>query len=276
MKLTSSVLVLVPLVGLPVSPALGQAQPVGDKQVLTAQYTAKAPVIDGQMSADEWSAAVAVYVEFDTPTTEPGVVQPGWPIPKDQNDLSYVVRALYDEENLYFAVEVADDIVIHDSPPGCPCDDDDVELYFDGDRKVDPESEYGPGIEWGQFLTDTNGDKMCSACDFWGKVVEWESVPGPSPRGYLVESRIPLSSIDVLDGPEAAPPRPGDYIGFNVVVADDDNGGSPYQSPDDSEAKWTGRSGAWNYSPSYGLLLFEPRATAVESSTWGQVKQQAR
>jgi hypothetical protein len=276
MKPISLMYILVVLVGLPLSPALGQAQTVGDKQEMHAQYTKKAPVIDGQVSVDEWSAAVPVHVEFDTPEIDPGVLQPGWASPENQADLSFDIRVLYDDENLFFLVEVADGTVIHDGPGTCPCDDDDVELFFDGDRQVDPESQYGPGIEWGQFLTDTNGDKMCSACDFWGKVVEWESVPGPSSGGYLIETRIPLNSIDVLDGPDTAPPKPGDYIGFNVVVGDDDNGGAAYEAPSDSYGKWTGRLGAWNDSASYGLLRFEFPATAVESFTWGQIKEQAK
>jgi hypothetical protein len=56
-------------------------------------------------------------------------------------------------------------------------------------------------------------------------VLQWASASGLRPRGYVVEWAIALESIDTQDGPNDQPPGPGDVIGFNVAVDDNDGFG---------------------------------------------------
>jgi hypothetical protein len=271
--------ICVALAVLPAVSASGQGQMLGDKPVATARYTTTPPTVDGQMGADEWSAAIVEHVDFDSPTVPPGIILPDFlPAPESQADLSFDIRALYDDDNLYVAIAVADDIVIHDSENWV--DDDSVQLWLDGDREVDSSEEYGPGIEWNEIGSDVNGDTFCQACSIFGQVFDWESAPGLTANGYVIEFRIALGSIDVVDGPATGSPRPGDNIGLNVVVEDDDNGGLGYNQgtpgnppvPSDGHFRWTSFD-PWADSTNWGLLYFEPRTTQAEAETWGQVKQ---
>jgi hypothetical protein len=195
-------------------------------------------------------------------------------------DLSYTIRALYDATNLYISVDVNDDIIISDSGDQ-PWQDDDVELFFDGDRTNETNGNTGEGF---QIYTGVEGG-------FTGpfqqpSTHDWEVSVLKKAQGYQAEFRIALSSIDVMDGPdETQAPKAGDYIGFNVAVGDDDNGGEPFngfRDPADDPAvdgfmKWTG-TGATFDEANWGLMFFAPAGigTAVEASTWGRVKQQAK
>lgn len=306
MKRFPLVFILVVLIGLPLGSALGKKPTSGGEQVITARQTDTAPVIDGQMGPGEWSAAVPVHVKFNQWAVEPGVVLldengdffPDFPPPENQDDLSYKVRAIYDNENLYIRVDVADDVIYDDGPCDiCPWNDDDVELFFNGDLVANDFVPPFPGIgkEASQILVDPGGDMWTTPggatnINTWG--VDWEAAVGMTSRGWMAEFRLALASIDIIDGPGEQAAGPGDYIGFNVVVGDDDNGGNPYNAgppPDfllddpavDGFLKWTGTGGTFDESD-WGLLFFEPAASAkpvassAEDATWGQVKQQAK
>src|SRR5215467_6006608 len=111
---------------------------VPGKQFMVAVLTNSAPVIDGVFSPGEWAGAVPVYVTGSShPAAPPGVVPNiGLPFlfpPDSPADSSFTIYALYDDNNLYVAVDVTDDIVICDGP--VPYLDDDVEVMIDGDRQ---------------------------------------------------------------------------------------------------------------------------------------------
>jgi hypothetical protein len=89
--------------------------------------------------------------------------------------------------------------------------------------------------------------------------IVWESKAGLRPQGFVVEFRIPLSSINTIDtswfsspfpGSGFRRPQPGDIIGFNAAVGNDDNGGLSYArstpgAHQDSYTAWDGRSVGW-------------------------------
>src|SRR5215470_11465060 len=67
--------------------------------------------------------------------------------------------------------------------------------------------------------------------------IVWDSKTGARPHGFAAEFRVPLDSINTMDtswfttffpATGSRPPQPGDIIGFNVAVGDDDNGGLSY------------------------------------------------
>ncbi|NIM99729.1 MAG: hypothetical protein GTO24_17135 [candidate division Zixibacteria bacterium] len=236
------------------------------EQMMTARWAQHgAPVIDGVMGPTEWSAAIPFHVTFSQPTTTPGIIPYWLPSPDNPDDLSFTVYSMYDEENLYIAVDVADDIIIDDSPDDLPWFDDDVEIYVDGDQEGNDISGNGPdevpGKEGFQLLKDVGGDSGTNSVD----EIDWEAAPGFRPRGYVVEFRIALGSIDTQDGEGEAPPGPGSSVGFNVTVGDDDNGGLPYNwDPEsdgsDSYGAWDGSWDTWWYAreDDWGSLYLEP------------------
>jgi hypothetical protein len=242
------------------------------KQVMVAHYTRHPPVIDGVFSLSEWRGAKPVYVDGSTPATAPGVVPNiGLPFlfpPDSPADSSFSIYTLYDANNLYVAVDVVDDIVICDGP--VPYLDDDVEIMVDGDRQpgdVHMAIVCGPGNpdcpnpvvnnEGFKLTTSACGDTLTDPSN--NPSIVWESKAGRRPRGFVVEARIPLDSINTLDTswfsnlfPASGfrRPQPGDIIGFNIAVGDDDNGGPSYLRSEpaahtDSFTAWDGRSDGW-------------------------------
>jgi len=194
-------------------------------QKMTARRTNKPAVIDGVFSPREWSAAIPVHVSAIKPDMAPGLVPwQGLPYavnpPDNQDDSSFKVYAMYDEDYLYIAVDVADDIIKTGNPENLWLDDV-AEIYIDGDTKS-PD-------DWGvtAFQLATSAIGQMALYPDPTMLVNWTSAAGMRPRGYLVEARISLDSILMANG---GAPGPGSKIGFNVAVGDNDTGliGDPW------------------------------------------------
>jgi len=98
-----------------------QQTPMPGQQIMVACRTNKPVVLDGVLGPAEWSAAIPVHVNAVKPGTAPGVIPhvPEFPYvvrPDNPDDLSFTIRAMYDNNNLYVAVEVADDVLIASNP----------------------------------------------------------------------------------------------------------------------------------------------------------------
>lgn len=275
--------------------ALAQGEAEGTripgKQIMVATYTSTPPVIDGVFSPGEWNGALPVYVDGTKhPAYPPGVVpkDPGLPFlfpPDSPQASSFTIYALYDDNNLYVAVDVLDNIIICDGP--APFLDDDAEIMIDGDRQpgdVHMALNCGPGNpdcpnpvvnnEGFQLVTSVCNQSLTEPPN--NPSIVWESKAGLRPQGYVVEFRIPLSSINTIDtswfsspfpGSGFQRPQPGDIIGFNVAVGNDDNGGLSYarSTPGphhDSYTAWDGRSVGWYVfaERDWGNLYLAPRA----------------
>ena len=262
------------------------------QQEYVARWTDTPPTIDGALDAEEYREAIPLHVILDDPLTPPGIVPEGTRYalipPDDSNDLSFTIYALYDDENLYIAVDVVDDIVINDGPmymgQEVTWNDDDAEVFIDGDG-VGNDCQMGRASaskEGFQLAMDVGGDTGGVSPP---KVPEfWEGAPGLRPDGYVVEFRISLSWIDMIDGEGEAFPGPGSSVGFNITVGDDDNGGEGYNmgtgvvEPTDSYGAWDGNSTGWHAQreDDWGTLYFEPPATSVAPSMWGHIKSLLR
>jgi Carbohydrate family 9 binding domain-like len=272
-----------------ISQSISPRSRIAGKQFMVARYTNTPPVIDGVFSLTEWGHAVPVYVEgTSSPATPPGVVPniglPHLFPPDSPADSSFTIYALYDANNLYVAVDVTDDIVICDGP--VPYLDDDAEIMIDGDRQpgdVHMALTCGPGNpncpnpvvnnEGFQLITSVCNQSMTVPSN--NPSIVWESKAGPRPHGFVVEFRIPLTSINTIDtswfsnsfpGSGFRQPQPGDIIGFNVAVGDDDNGGLSYLRTEpaphtDSYTAWDGRSVGWYVfaERDWGNLYLAPR-----------------
>jgi hypothetical protein len=266
-----------------------QQTSVAGKQLITARYTDRPAVIDGVFAPGEWSAAIPLHVKANKPATAPGLVPklPDVPFlvpPDNQDDSSFTIYAMYDADNLYVAVNVADDILMNDGPVAWL--DDDVELFVDGDQQpfdwaaalfCGPNNPDCPepviNNEGFQILTSVGGDRLTAPDN--NPAIVWESKTGLRPRGFLAEFRIPLDSINTVDtlfftggDPNAGfrRPSPGDTIGFNVTVGDDDNGGDGYLRSEpaahtDGYIAWDGSSLNWDVlnEDDWGNLYFAPQ-----------------
>lgn len=271
------------------SQAASPRNSIPGKQLMVAHYSNTPPVIDGVFTPGEWAAATPVFVEgSSSPATPPGVVPSiGLPYlfpPDSPADSSFTVYTLYDANNLYVAVDVTDDIVICDGPVAYL--DDDAEIMIDGDRQpgdIQMAFACGPSNpncpnpvvnnEGFQLVTSVCNQSLTSPPN--NPAIVWESKAGLRPHGFVVEFRVPLSSINTLDTSWFSsafphfgfrPPQPGDIIGFNVSVGDDDNGGPSYARGEpaphtDSYTAWDGRSVGWFVfaERDWGNLYFAPR-----------------
>jgi hypothetical protein len=282
------------------------------QQTMTARWTNSPPSIDGTMGPGEYSAAIPLHVVFNSvellPGFAPGFDSPPEAIaPDNPNDLSFTAYAVYDEDNLYIAVDVADDILCDDGagndPPdqGDPYIDDGVELFFDGDQVDNDFASFVGNEEGFQLAGDIGGAYWSSphgATFPDPDPIDWVCAAGLRPRGFVIEYEVALTSIDMTDGSGEANPAAGASIGFNIAVNDDDNGGYPYNfrvnddwtqwdfldgPPYDTYGRWDGTETA--AEAQWGTLYFEPRsgrkngkpvAAGVESATWGQIKGQSK
>ena len=275
---------------------------IAGKQFMVARYTKTPPVIDGVFSLAEWGRALPVYVEgTSSPATPPGVVPkidwlPYLVPPDSPADSSFTIYTLYDDNYLYIAVNVTDDYVYIDSPYA-PWLDDDVEIMIDGDRRPgdwNMTSLCGPNgsdpnncpntvsnLEGYKLLTTAAGVQWVDPANH--PPIVWDSKASRTRTGYVVEFKVSLDSINTSDtswwtfgSPDAGfrRPQPGDIIGFNVAVGDDDNGGcsyvrnfcsDPIPNPlrSDSFTAWDGRSVGWGVTneEDWGNLYLAPHGT---------------
>jgi len=232
--------------------------------VITAYPTAAPPTLDGAISPGEYDATLPVEVNFDDPTTMPGIV-PDWiPLPEGHDDLSLTIYAMYDTANLYIAVDVTDDVICDD--PGQTWEDDDVEVFLDGDRVSNDYAIHNRGKEGFEILIDVGGEIWDDGGLPYG---DWSAASGTRTGGRVYEFKVPLVCIDITDGPGETHPSPGTSVGLNIAVGDDDNGGAPYESPYDSYGAWTGSYDHWTYNreSDWGRLYFGEVPLEVISGT---------
>ena len=243
-------------------------------QSMIARRGYHAIVIDGVLGPEEWSRAIPIHVKANPLGDPPGIVPSSVAQPDNQDDCSFTLRAMYDDDNLYVAVQVSDGTMINDGP--MPWFDDDVEIFVDGDRKPG-DAEQGvitgqSNLEGFQLITTVGSNRLNVPENLPASM--WESAAGPSPRGYVVEVRISFDSINTHDTspwtggtPGFRRPEPGDQIGFNVTVGDDDSGGGSYAYPN-SYIAWDGSRSNWYVfdETAWGTLYLAPSRGNAEKN----------
>ncbi|MCK4591368.1 MAG: hypothetical protein KAT86_06410, partial [Candidatus Latescibacteria bacterium] len=201
-------------------------------------------------------------------------------------DLSFSFGVANDEEYLYMAVVITDDILVLDTNPD-PSDkearawmDDAVEIFLDGDHSHSPDARDPEGVEFetgGEFSIVANGavtstmsgvPKMGGDPRYWTSAGSYGPPPGAayqSPwdrekKGFTVEARFHFRIMGESVGP-------GSTIGFTVSAHDDDNGGGR-----DAALYWKGLlPHCWKNEAGWGdLVLSIP--TSVEPAIYGKIK----
>lgn len=236
-----------------------------------AQRVTQAPVIDGLIdnadwtprSDDNWRIVQDPNIIANIPGFAPfdvirggrvyGTVLDTEAIAGANNDLNIRdIRVGYDDKYLYVAVAVQDSVATNDSAAegsknGETWNDDSVEIFIDGNNSNFPNRStdgvadvIGTG---GQFVIARNNayrDKEAGNPGY-GPNALWyaKAAENATADGYQVEFRIALSIL--------GNPKPGDNIGFNISVNDDDDGAEV-----DSNVIWTGTV---HSEQSYGNLI---------------------
>jgi hypothetical protein len=195
------------------------------RPVLVAPY--RQIVLDGDLA--DWNG-----IPFTTVTPATGIFDP-YPKPTSSPaDLSFRFAVCHDDEALYVAVEVTDDIISVDSCPAgsvsCPAwSADAIEVFIDGNHNHAPDAWIKDGSEWvfgGEFALVANGAANSNAsgyprtfghADTWQGATNWKAIQkGEKTARY--EFRLAWKVM-------GAKVRSGDTIGFDISAQDSDGGG---------------------------------------------------
>src|SRR5207244_3396006 len=138
-----------------------------------------------------------------------------------------------------------------DSRNGNTWMDDSVEVFVDGANSND--AAWAPGQLGGQYvITANNAYRENEAGNpGYGETAAWFARTTVSGIGYNAEFRISLALL--------GNPKPGDIIGFNVAVNDDDDGGDA-----ERQVSW---SGVPHKPVTYGNLLLGPPSYSAPKLT---------
>jgi len=177
--------------------------------------------------------------------------------PDTVDDLSFKVLVGFDDQNLYVAVTVLDDILQTDtaeadSENGQTWLDDSVEVFVDGGNAN--EATWNSSQVGGQYVISANNAyrQMEAGNPGYGENAAWFAKTQLINGGYTAEFRISLSAI--------GNPQPGDVVGFTIAVNDDDGGGAVR----DTQLSWKGTP---HQPVTYGNLVFGARSYTLPKVT---------
>ncbi len=178
--------------------------------------------------------------------------------PLFEGDFAAEIYVGYDDDNLYVAVRVTDDIFINDtaeaeSMNGQTWLDDSVEVFVDGDNSnYDQRDTAGDRPEGfstgGQYVVTANNAyrEQEAGNPGYGPDAAWYGLSDIAPNGAQdYEFRI---SWDILGGK----PEQSRVVGFDLAFNDDDSGGDSA----DNSYTW---SGLTHVEDTYGNLVIGPR-----------------
>ncbi len=217
------------------------------------------PVLDGRID-EVWF--------FSTEQTI-GTSQVGT-APSSPADCSGTWRALWNWEYLYVLAVVKDDTLTNDSGGGNnKWNDDSVEFYVDGDNSkgssVD-ENDHQYTAWWNNEVLEEPSAIHHGAPSLVGV----EYAVATTDDGYLLEIKLPWMSI------MGEPPTPGQLIGFDVWINDDDDGGDR-----DSQISWYSTDGnGWQDPSVWAVAALEasnkaanpnPADGAIHADTWASL-----
>ncbi len=165
-------------------------------------FIGTAPEIDGRQD-DIWNGIGSRTLNRVIRPSNDAVVSP--------SDLDVTFKTAWDENALYFLVDVVDDVLIKDSD--APFNDDGIEIYLDpGNEKSDTYDLLDRQLIF-RYNDPVNRANSTLPAGLRREEVETE-------KGYRMEIAIPWSGIGI-NGPSN-----GDLFGFDVHAADDDDGGA--------------------------------------------------
>jgi chitodextrinase len=161
----------------------------------------------------------------------------------NSDDLSGTWTATYDNSNLYFFVDVKDDLIKVNGPEWYL--DDRIEIFIDadGDRSASfTDRDY-------QYYINPGATKFTETHK--GAIANIELVNLTIPGGYRLEAKIPFKTLGIT-------PESGWKMGMDVIVADDDGG------DEDAILVWNNNNGETWTSPSlFGMAQLGPNPDVI-------------
>lgn len=185
--------------------------------------------------------------------------------PLDGTDFGADIYVGYDSEYLYVAVRVIDDVIHNDTAAAGSQNqstwlDDSVEVFVDGDNSNHPERDTAGNRPegWstgGQYVVTFNNAYRENEAGNpgYGPDAPWYGLADIGNDGNLnYEFRISLSLF--------GDPQPGDVIGFDIAINDDDDGGDTLEN----QYTWAGLT---HEEITYGNLILGPRKYVAPKGT---------
>ena len=224
------------------------------------------PTIDGKIEDGEYPGADVVSINPFT-----GVFRVGDDQPR-ADDVSFDWRVTHNEDAIYVAVRVTDDVLFSDTAEANSEDqqtwnDDSVEIFFDSNESNLGSRDSNEMFD-GQFVFTPNGAWRDNEANnpTYGPDADWwaQATEAADGKSWDVEFLIKKSTL--VGGDREDVP-----MGFNVNINDDDNGGNR-----ETQLNWDGNP---HTESSYGELILlsaipsDPNAVADRSVNFGLLDQ---
>jgi len=162
------------------------------------------------------------------------------------SDLSGNWRGIWDSQNLYLFVDVTDDIKFNDSIAQW-WEDDLVEIYIDANNSKNTNYD---GVDDYQYVFRWNDPAVLETK--LSRIAGVTFARVDTTTGYQLEIRFPWSTLGQT-------PEAGNVIGLEVMLNDDDDGGSR-----ERKLAWHGTSDtAWQNPSLFGVTELESEASAI-------------
>ncbi|NCF93903.1 MAG: hypothetical protein GWQ05_23525 [Verrucomicrobiaceae bacterium] len=224
------------------------------------------PTIDGKIEDGEYPGADIVSINPFT-----GVFRVGDDQPR-ADDISFDWRVTHNEDAIYVAVRVTDDVLFNDGAEageenGNTWNDDSVEIFFDSNESNlsgrDQEEMFD-----GQFVMTANGAWRHNEANnpTYGPDEHWWAQTSIAEDGKSWDVEFIIKKSTLVGGDREDVP-----MGFNVNINDDDDGGNR-----ETQLNWDGNP---HTESSYGELVLlsaipsDPNAVADRSVRFGLLDQ---
>lgn len=159
------------------------------------------------------------------------------------SDLTATYQLAWNSGQLIVYVDVTDDVLIGDSVN--PIEDDSIELFFDFNSSFG--STYD-GTDDFHLIFDIQTATLQAGSNSVANLSAFQFARNINGSGYTVEASIDFAALGLS-------PSEFDVFGFDIIVNDDDTGGTV-----DTSIAWAGSSSEVRSNPSYlGLLVLEPQ-----------------
>ena len=220
------------------APAESSGAEAGVKLLVSVQAP-QAIRVDGRL--DDWDRSAPVLIGKEQGTSVQGSI-------RDDADLSAAVYSTFDEQNVYFAAEVTDDVLAVPFSGTDIWQNDCIELWFDCRRDSFGPGQFGEPDDYQIVISAAEGDGVTQFHVYRNVKTAYlcaasEVACSRRDEGYTIEGRFPLAAFEGMAG------KAGQFIGLNVSVCDND--GKSF-----TQHLWSGRRvGA---PLDFGVLSFGP------------------
>ena len=181
-------------------------------------YTGVKPILDGSIDS--------IWVKI--PNIPIRNIMYGYSYIEDQNDLNGNIKVIWDQENLYFLIQVVDNVLFTPPYPNHPLDNwtwanwnfDNVNIYLSTNNRSAKFSE--KDLDFSFFFNIY--EYPSNSINYLDGTVGYTQSVSPNvgyvqsvtSNGYILEIRVPNAEIGLT-------PKEDGKIGFEILISDNDN-----------------------------------------------------